>query len=192
MDDPSPSLLEALYSLKPNAIYTMAPPKAIVSAASLFSQNIVSGFRWGQSGKILQILFKGSPSISVRFSCENDRLISACDCGAPAWPSCRHTLVAAMTVARILHEAKFHEVDLPAIRIVQFRHQLKVQAQEAARAKVFFTPQLGKQGYEIDYDSGRREASWRVAGAPENMAWLKWQDTPTPRRWRMRFASGCP
>jgi len=177
MQNPSPSLLEALYALKPNAIYTMATPKAIVSAAALFSQNVVSGFRWGESGKLLQIVFKGSPSISVRFSCEDGALVSSCDCGAPSRPSCRHVLVSAMTVARILHEAKFHEVDLPGIRIVQFRHQLKIKPKEATRAKVYFTPRPGQAAFEIDYDSGKREASWRVAGTPENMEWLKWQDT---------------
>lgn len=181
MQNPSPSLLEALYSLKPNAIYTMASPKAIVSAAAFFSQNNVTGFRWGESGQLLQILFKGNPALSVRFSCEGGTLISACDCGAPAKPACRHVIVGAMTVARVLHDAKFHEVDLPAIRVVQFRHQLKIQPKEANRAKVYFAAQSTGSRFEIDYDSGRREASWKVTGPPAGMEWLKWQEREPER-----------
>lgn len=181
MQNPSPSLLEALYSLKPNTIYTMASPKAIMAAAAYFSQNNVTGFRWGESGQLLQILFKGNPVLAVRFSFEDGSLISACDCGAAPKPACRHVLVAAMTIARVLHDAKFHETDLPAIRVVQFRHQLKIQPREASRANVYFAPLPSGSRFEIDYDSGRREASWKVTGPPEGMEWLKWQEREPER-----------
>ncbi len=170
-----PPLLDALASLKPNMIYTMAPPKAIASAANAFSQGAVGAFRWGSSGLLLEaVMGVDDEAPAVRFTCPAGELQSVCDCGGTG--ACRHVLSAAMTIARVLHNAKFHLTDLPAVTIAKFRHQLRLDEPEAARARVIFSRPVGGGVFEIDYDSGRREASWRVTDPPVGMEWLRWQE----------------
>lgn len=172
-------MLDALASLKPNVIYTMAAPKAIASAANAFSQGAVGSFRWGGSGLLLEaVMGVGDDAPAVRFTCPDGQLQSVCDCGAPG--ACRHVLSAAMTIARVLHDAKFHRTDLPAVAVAKFRHQLRLDAPEAARARVIFS-RRADGAFEIDYDSGRREPSWRVADPPPGLEWLRWQEHQSER-----------
>ena len=120
---PRPPLLDALASLKPNVIYTMADPKAIASAASAFSQGAVNRFRWGGSGLLLEaVMGKQDDAPAVRFTCPDGTLQTVCDCGVSG--NCRHVLSAAMTIARVVHDAKFHRTDLPAVTVAKFRQQL--------------------------------------------------------------------
>lgn len=175
-----PPLLDALASLKPNMIYTMAPPKAIASAANAFSQGAVGAFRWGSSGLLLEaVMGVDDDAPAVRFTCPGGELQSVCDCGAAG--TCRHVLSAAMTIARVLHDAKFHRTDLPAVTVAKFRHQLRLDAPAAVRARVIFSRPSGGGACEIDYDSGRREPSWRVTEPPAGMEWLRWQEKQSDR-----------
>jgi superfamily II DNA or RNA helicase len=176
---PRPPLLDALASLKPNVIYTMADPKEIASAAAAFSQGAVNRFRWGGSGLLLEaVMGADDDAPAVRFTCPDGTLQTVCDCGRPA--GCRHVLSAAMTIARVVHDAKFHRTDLPAVTVAKFRHQLRLEETEAPRAKVIFSRRADGV-FEIDYDSGRREASWRVTDPPPGMEWLRWQEKQSER-----------
>jgi superfamily II DNA or RNA helicase len=176
---PRPPLLDALALLKPNVIYTMAPPKAIASAANAFSQGAVSRFRWGGSGLLLEaVMGADEDAPAVRFTCPDGSLQSVCDCGVSG--SCRHVLSAAMTIARVVHDAKFHRTDLSPITVAKFRQQLRLDEPEAPRARVIFQ-QRSAGVYEIDYDSGSRQPSWRVSEPPAGMEWLRWQEQQPER-----------
>lgn len=176
---PRPPLLDALASLKPNVIYTMAAPKQIASAANAFSQGAVNRFRWGGSGLLLEaVMGNDDEAPAVRFTCPDGRLLTVCDLCSDG--SCRHVLSAAMTIARIVHDAKFHRTDLSPVTIAKFRAQLRLDAPEAPKARVIF--QRRPDGlYEIDYDSGLRQPSWRVSDPPDGMEWLRWQEQQPER-----------
>lgn len=170
-----PPLLDALATLRPNVIYTLAPPKALAAAANAFSQGLVKSFRWGGSGLLLEAVLDAADEMAVRFTCPEGELVTVCDCGAPG--KCRHTLAAAMTIARVLHDSRFHAADLPPNRLDALRKQLRVESQPAAPARLIFLQPAAGGRWEIDYDSGQREASWRVTDPPAGLEWLRWQDT---------------
>jgi hypothetical protein len=121
--DARPALLDALIALKPNTIYGMAGAKAIASAAMYFSEDPIRRFSWGASGKMLEAEFAAAEPFSVRFIDGGGKLDGTCEqCDYSS--DCQHVIAAAMTIARVLREARFHRSDLPASRVEAFRDQI--------------------------------------------------------------------
>ncbi len=173
-------LLDALLALKPNAIYAMAPAKTIASAAAYFAEDPIRRFCWGQSGKLLEAEFAAAEPFVVRFIDADGKLDGVCErCNYAA--NCRHVLAAAMTISRVLHNARFHRDDLPPPRLEAMREQLKAPVSEEARPKVIFSSDGPGGRFALDYDSGKREASWISAGPSPGMEWLAWQDRQPER-----------
>jgi hypothetical protein len=126
--DGRPPLLQALLELKPNTIYAMGSAKAISYAASYFSEDPVRRFSWGASGKMLEAEIADAEPFSVRFIDGGGRLDGACErCDYSS--DCHHVLAAAMTIARVLRNARFHKTDLPASRVEALREQIMRGAQ---------------------------------------------------------------
>ena len=178
-DKSRPPLLDAFLALKPNAIYTMGKPKEITSAASAFVQGAVESFQWGASGQLLEARMSGEGRPAILFTCENGKLRTS------AQPEHAHTsrlvLPAIMTIMRILLEAKFHRDDLPPAILEKFRRQLKAPRREAQRPRVILTGGLPGEPFDLDFDSGSRESSWRVTGPDPGMEWLDWQQREPDR-----------
>lgn len=169
----APRLLEVLLGLKPNVIFTMGQPKEIAQAASAFAQGDVENFRWGESGKLLEVRLASPRGAAILLTSEAGKLVTS---GKPdGVHTRRNVLVAVMTIARTLHGAKFHKDDLPAAKLEKFRLQLKAPTEVAVRPRVVVSGGLDEP-FEWDYDSGQREASWRVAGPPAGMEWLVLQE----------------
>lgn len=170
---PAPTLRELLSALKAGAVYTMATPKDLAAAASLYSQGVVASFRWGESGQLLEVKMTEKIHPSVLFSSENGRLHTATQ--PPGGSSNRIVLAAIMTVVRVLNDSKFHQTDLSPIRLEKFRRQLGAVVAEKSRPRVVVNPPVANGPVTFDYDSGRREPSWRVEGPRPGMEWLTWQ-----------------
>ncbi len=175
----TPPLLDALLALKPNVIYTMAAAKTISAASKAFSQGAVKSFRWGQSGQVLEarMAYEGRPSIL--FSVANGKLQSSAS--PESSQNERHVLAAIMTIMRVLLGAKFHLEDLSPASIEKFRRELKAPQLEVERPRVILREGASGARFELDFDSGLRETSWRVAGPPSGMEWLKWQEREPER-----------
>ena len=194
MSSPSlrePPLLEALLALKPNVIYTMGSRQEISSAASAYSQGAVAGFRWGESGRLLEARMASPGKPSVLFACEDGRLQTTIN--PPSMASNRLVLAAIMTIARVLAGSKFHQVDLSPEIVEKLRSQRKAPVPDVERPRVILTEGAAGRPFELDFDPGTRAASWRVVGPDPGMEWLVWQERE-PRCWkgRVRFCSGGP
>lgn len=166
-------LLEALLALKPNVIYTMGGRQEISAAALAYSHGAVAGFRWGESGRLLEARMASPGKPSVLFTCEDGRLQTAMN--PPSMASKRLVLAAVMTIARVLAGSKFHQVDLSPEVVEKLRRQLKAPMPDAVRPRVILTEGAAGRPFELDYDSGTRAASWRVVGPDPGMEWLVWQ-----------------
>ena len=169
----NPPLLDVFLSLKPNVVYTMAAPKEIATAASLFVKGLVASFRWGESGRVLQVKLSCEGKPSLLFTSEEGKLQTS---ALPESANTKiHVLAAIMTILRVLLGAKFHREDLPSGVVEKFRHQLKAPAEEVVRPKVTLTSKAFGEAFDLDYDSGVRETSWRVSDPIPGMEWLHWQ-----------------
>ncbi len=166
-------LLDTLLALKPNAIFAMGRPKEITAAAKLFAEGCVESFRWGQSGRLLEARLRMEGNPRILFMSESGQLVTS------AQPSdahiSHHVLAALMTIMRVLHGSKWHTTNLSEQRVERFREELRAPEMEAARPKVMLTCSAPGQPCEFDYDTGKRESSWRIMGPPKGMDWLVWQ-----------------
>jgi len=179
MSDPAPRLplLEALQALKPNTVFSMAGRKELSAAAQDFSAQIVHSFHWGESGSLLRAKLDSGEGQAILLSCQDGKLVTS---GVPAGCHTNRKVVATlMTILRVLHGTKFHGTDLRPEVLEKFRRQLQAPKPAAAKPRVVVTCVRGRALF--DYDSGLREASWRVAGPPPGMEWLVWQDREPAR-----------
>ena len=169
----NPPLLDVLLSLKPNVVYTMASPKEITAAAALFVKGAVASFQWGESGRVLQVRLSSEGKPTLLFTSEDGKLQAS---ALPESANTKlHVLTSVMTILRVLLGAKFHREDLPSAVVEKFRRQLKAPTEEIARPKVLLTSKAFGEAFDLDYDSGLREASWRTSDPIPEMEWLHWQ-----------------
>ncbi len=175
----APPLLAILQALKPNVIYTMGNRAEIASAATAYSQRVVTRFRWGASGRLLEAQLDIAEPTAVILSAENGELRMSMK--PPTSSEKRLSLAVVMTVVRVLAGAKFHQVDLPEKLLEQLRRELKAPKEREERARVVFSESTPGQRFEIDYDNGRRDNLWRSEGPIAGMEWLVWQSREPER-----------
>jgi len=174
----APRLLDVLLGLKPNVIFTMGQPKEISLAATALVQGAVENFRWCESGQLLEVRLASPKGAALLLTSDGGKLVTTGN--SEGVHTTRNILVAVMTIARVLHGAKFHREDLHPSLVEKFRKQLRAPVVEAARPRVIVS--AGADGlFEWDYDSGARETSWRVAGPSEGMEWLVLQERAPDR-----------
>ena len=171
---PKPELLTVLLEWKPNEIYTMASVQRIKRAAADFAKGAVHRFDWGESGKSLQVSFRYAEEMHVVLTCHDNALQLSCTCEAAEDRVCLHQLIALMTIARVLKDSRFHSDDLPKSKIETFRKQLRAPKDDDSEQTLIFRVRPGER-LEVDYDSGRRQASWDVTKPPDGLEWLRLQ-----------------
>ena len=151
----------------------MASPREISAAASAFANGAVLSFLWGESGRILRVRLSGEDRDSILFAIDEGKLQTF------GQPDSAHTkvnvLASIMTILRVLHGAKFHREDLPPAVVEKFRRQLTAPVEKVLRPMVMLSSRAPGEAFDLDYDSDRRETSWRVADPICGMEWLRWQ-----------------
>jgi len=170
-----PPLLDSLLALKPNVLYTLAPSAMIGKAAKLFAEDRVRAFRWGASGQVLEAVLGYSPPVRLHLTCEGGKLTGVCHPSQGAAGDQCLRLAVLMTIARVLHQARFHATDLPPGKVTALGRQLQAPTPEKLPARVILSREAG--GLTFDYDTGTRGPSWLSDGPPHGMEWLVWQKT---------------